>query len=184
MRHLTGVLLAVVLGAALFFAGGWGVTHLTAIAAHGTLTSRTGVLALGLLAGTGLFLGIVTAIRAISPLVSGLPGLALLAWTALLATHPHRALAWIPLKSQSFGLGFEALLVSGVLAMLGAVMIIPLFLPSRWRRARYRAGAEGEWLPTIPAQATSSPWWAGGPPTTPITQPYRQQPESPASRDW
>ncbi len=159
MRHLTGVLLAIVLGAALFVAGGWSVTHLTAIAAHGTLISHTGVLALGLLAGTGLFLGIALAARAISPLAPGLPGLALLAWTALLVMHPHRALAWIPLKGESFGLGFEALLVSGVLALLGTVMIIPLFLPSRWRRTRRKEWGEQEWLPVFPAQSAGTPWW-------------------------
>jgi hypothetical protein len=74
-------------------------------------------------------------VRAVSPLAPGLPGLVLLAWSAQLAVSEHRALRWIPLPGHAFGAGFRALLVSGVLALLGAAMIIPLFLPARWRRA-------------------------------------------------
>ena len=179
MRHLTGVILAVALSAALFFAGGWGFTHLTAIAAQKSMTSGTGALALAVLAATGLFLGIVLAVRSISPLAPGLPGLVLLAWTVLLAVRPHRALAWIPLRSYSFALGFEALLVSGVLAVLGTAMIIPLFLPSRWRRTHRKETGTEEPLPTLPAQPRGTPWWAGGLPTAPVTQPYGQRPGPP-----
>ena len=136
MRHLTGFILAIALGAALFLGAGWGFTHLTSLAVEGTaLTSATGLIALSALAATGLFLGIVIAVRAISPLASGLPGLVLLAWSALLAVREHQALRWIPLQDHSFGFGFRALLVSGVLALLGAAMIVPLFIPARWRSA-------------------------------------------------
>ncbi|HEX7266074.1 MAG TPA: hypothetical protein VF256_01465, partial [Streptosporangiaceae bacterium] len=86
MRHLIGFILAIALGAALFFAAGWGFIHMTSLAAHGiNLTGRTGLMARAALAGTGLFLGILLAVRAISPLATGLPGLVLLAWSALLA---------------------------------------------------------------------------------------------------
>ena len=136
MRHLIGFILAVALGAALFFGAGWGFTHLTSLAVQGTsLTSTTGLIALSALAATGLFLGIVIAVRAISPLAPGLPGLVLLAWSALLAVREHQALRWIPLQDHSFGAGYRALLVSGVLALLGAAMIVPLFIPARWRAA-------------------------------------------------
>ena len=75
------------------------------------------------------------AVRAISPLAPGLPGLVLLAWSALLAVREHQALRWIPLQDHAFGAGYRALLVSGVLALLGAAMIVPLFIPARWRAA-------------------------------------------------
>ena len=134
MRHLIGFILAIALGAALFFAAGWGFIHMTSLAAHGiNLTGRTGLMALAALAGTGLFLGILLAVRAISPLATGLPGLVLLAWSALLAVSAHRALGWVPLQGHSFGAGFRALLAGGTLTLLGAAMIVPLFLPSRWR---------------------------------------------------
>ena len=134
MRHLIGFILAIALGAALFFAAGWGFIHMTSLTAHGiNLTGRTGLMALAALAGTGLFLGILLAVRAISPLATGLPGLVLLAWSALLAVSAHRALGWVPLQGHSFGAGFRALLAGGTLTLLGAAMIVPLFLPSRWR---------------------------------------------------
>lgn len=136
MRHLTGFILAIALGAALFFGAGWGFTHLTSLAVEGTaLTTATGLIALSALAATGLFLGIVIAVRAISPLASGLPGLVLLAWSALLAVREHQALRWIPLQGHAYGAGYRSLLVSGVLALLGAAMIVPLFIPARWRAA-------------------------------------------------
>ena len=134
MRHLIGFILAIALGAALFFAAGWGFIHMTSLNAHGiNLTGRTGLMALAALAGTGLLLGILLAVRAISPLATGLPGLVLLAWSALLAVSAHRALGWVPLQGHSFGAGFRALLAGGTLTLLGAAMIVPLFLPSRWR---------------------------------------------------
>jgi hypothetical protein len=143
MRHLIGFILAIALGAALFFGAGWGFTHLASPAVQGTgLTSPTGLIAWSALAATGLFLGVVIAVRAISPLAPGLPGLVLLAWSALLAVREHQALRWIPLQGHAFGAGYRALLVSGVLALLGAAMIVPLFIPARWRAAAPSLGIE------------------------------------------
>ena len=133
MRHLVGFILAIALAAALFLAAGWGIAHLYLTVTPGRgLISITGLLALSALVGTGLFLGVLLAVRAISPLATGLPGLGLLAWTALLAVSPHRALGWVPLAGHAFGSGFRLLLASGALAVLGAAMIVPLFMPSRW----------------------------------------------------
>jgi hypothetical protein len=137
MRHLIGIILAIALGAALFFGAGYGFTHLTGIAAHGSsLTSTTGLIALSALAATGLFIGIVIAVRAISPLAPGLPGLALLAGSALLTVRAHQVLRLIPFQGHAYGAGFRALLVGGVLALLGAALIVPLFVPARWRSTR------------------------------------------------
>jgi hypothetical protein len=68
----------------------------------------------------------------VSPLATGLPGLVLLGWTALLAVSSQRALAWIPLQGHPFGAGFRVLLLNGTLALLGMAMIVPMCLPSRW----------------------------------------------------
>ncbi len=76
------------------------------------------------------------ALPAVSPLATGLPGLVLLGWTALLAVSSHRALAWIPLQGHTFGAGFRILLLNGTLALLGMAMIVPMFLPSRWHGSR------------------------------------------------
>src|SRR5579859_3700505 len=133
MRHLIGLILALALAAALFFGGGWGAAHVSALAGHSVgLPSRTGLIGLAAALGTGVFVGVLMVLPAVSPLATGLPGLVLLAWTALLALSSRRALAWIPLQGHSFGAGFRVLLLSGTLALAGMAMIVPLFLPSRW----------------------------------------------------
>ena len=137
MRHLIGLILAVALAAALFFAGGWGAEHVVALAGHSVgLPSRPGLIGLAAVLGAGLLTGILLAVPAVSPLATGLPGLVLLAWTALLAVSAHRALAWIPLQAHTFGLGFRVLLLNGTLAFVGMAMIVPLFLPGRWHGTR------------------------------------------------
>jgi hypothetical protein len=138
MRHLIGLILGLALAAAVFFAAGWGAEHVSALAGHSVgLPSRTGLIGLAMMLAAGLFIGILLAVPAVSPLATGLPGLVLLGWTALLAVSSHRALAWIPLQGHTFGAGFRVLLLNGTLALLGMAMIVPMFLPSRWRTGGY-----------------------------------------------
>jgi hypothetical protein len=151
MRHLAGVLLAIVLAAAVFFAASWGYVKVLLSplaplpAGGGSLLHHTTILeGLGALAGAGLVAGLLIALPRVSPLAAGLPGLVLLAWTGLYIFSVRRAVQYIPLKTQAYGMGFQALLFDGILAMAGLVMIIPLFVPSRWRltqavRAPYEA---------------------------------------------
>jgi len=51
----------------------------------------------------------------------------------------RQVLGLIPLQGHSYGAGFRALLVGGVMALLGAALIVPLFVPSRWRGTRREA---------------------------------------------
>ncbi len=135
MRHVVGVVLAVVMAAALFAGAGWAVAKVTSLHARGLgLTSTHGLIALAALVGVGLLLGVLLAVPAVSPLAAGLPGIVLLGWTALEAVSARRAARLIPLPGHSFAAGFETMLTSGVLALAGALMIVPLFVPSRWRR--------------------------------------------------
>ena len=135
MRHVLGFVLAIVMGAVLFLAAGWGVATLTSLTVQGlTLNSTHGLTAIGAVAGSGVLLGILLAVPAVSPLATGLPGLVLLGWTALLVVSEKRAIQIVPLHAHSFAVGFGELLTSGVLALAGAAMIVPLFVPSRWRR--------------------------------------------------
>jgi hypothetical protein len=135
MRHVLGVFLALIIFAAVFVGAGWAVEKLTLLRATGaSLTTPHGVIALAALVGVGLLIGIMLAVPAVSPLASGLPGLLLLGWTALLAVSQRRAIQLVPLHAHSFAVGFGAMLTSGVLALAGAAMIVPLFVPSRWRR--------------------------------------------------
>ncbi len=148
MRHLLGIVLAVVTAAAVFFAGSWGFVKLLLSPARSSalLPGSASLIhdhalleGIGALAGAGLVIGIMIAAPRISPLASGLPGLVLLAWTGLYLFDGPRAAQYIPLKTQNYGAGFEDMLIDGVLALAGLAMIIPLFVPSRWRGARYTA---------------------------------------------
>src|SRR6516162_8725260 len=148
MRHQIGIILAVIMTGVLFFAGGWGYLQLLRLpapadqlsqlpAGGGSLLSENNVLfALAALAGTGLLAGILIAVPGISPLAAGLPGLLLLGWTGLYLVSVRQAVDLIPLRSDPFGSGFEAMLFNGILAAAGLAMIVPMFVPSRWRASR------------------------------------------------
>ncbi len=143
MRHLIGVALAIVMAAAVFFGGSWGYLKLLTgkagalPGAGGSLIHNHAVLeGFGALLAVGLLAGLLVALPVISPLAAGLTGLALLGWTGLYLFSVRRAVQYIPLKSHPYGAGFEDLLFDGVLALAGLAMIIPLFVPSRWRSRR------------------------------------------------
>jgi hypothetical protein len=133
MRHWIGFGLAAALAATLFFGAGWGITRLSALPAEGlTMTSIRGLSSLGAVAGAGLLLGILIAAPRVSPLAAGLPGLVLLAWTALFSVSGTLAVKLIPMGQDPSGAGLHAALMNGVAALLGFAMIFPLFVPSRW----------------------------------------------------
>ncbi len=151
MRHLTGIVLAIVMTAALFFAATWGYVRLAAQSSRlavgaSLLSDHRALLALGAMAGTGLLAGILIAAPRISPLAAGLPGLLLLCLTAFYLVSVRRADELIPLRSHVFGAGFETMLARGFLGAAGLAMIVPLFVPSRWRAWR-RADPADELVP-------------------------------------
>jgi hypothetical protein len=142
MRHLIGIVLAIVMVGVLFFGGAWGYLRLLRLpagqsglpAGGGSLLSDNGVQgALAALFAAGLLAGILIAAPRISPLAAGLPGLVLLGWTALYLVSVRHAVGLIPLKSSPYGAGFEAMLFNGILGAAGLALIIPVFVPSRWR---------------------------------------------------
>ena len=148
MRHLYGTALAVIMTAVMFFAGAWGYLQLlrlpvppgqaTALPAGGgsLLSNSTALLALAALVATAVLAGVLAVVPWFSPLASGLPGVLLLAWTAVYLVSVRRAVEFIPLRSHSFGAGWEGLLFNGILGAVGAVMVFPMFIPSRWRGRR------------------------------------------------
>lgn len=154
VRHLYGTVLAVVMTAVMFFAGAWGYLELLRLpvppgqaaalpAGGGSLLSHgTALFALAALVATAVLAGVLATVPLISPLAAGLPGLLLLAWTALYLVSVRRAVQFIPLRSHAFGAGWEDLLFNGILGAVGAAMIFPMFVPSRWRRPRRADDAE------------------------------------------
>jgi len=140
--------------AVMFFAGAWGYLQLlrlpvppgqaNALPAGGgsLLSNSTALLALAALVATALLAGVLAVVPWFSPLASGLPGLLLIGWTAVYFVSVRRAVEFIPLRSHSFGAGWEGLLFNGILGAVGVVMIFPMFIPSRWRGpARAERGA-------------------------------------------
>ena len=170
MRHLIGVALAIVMAAVVFFAGSWGYLKLLAGPANRVLPAGGGSLihdhavleGFGALLAVGLLAGLLMALPAISPLASGLPGLALLGWTGLYLASARRAVHYIPLQSQSYGTGFESLLFDGVLALAGLAMVIPLFVPSRWRRRPAAPPAYQAAYPGYPELGATQPMAGSG----------------------
>jgi hypothetical protein len=180
MRHRIGIALAIAMIAEVFFAGGWGYLRVLGMpapgeqladlpAGGGSLTSDHRVLAgLAVLAGTGLLAGALIATPQISPLAAGLPGALLLGWTGLYLINVRQAVDLIPLRADAFGAGFEAMLLNGSLAVAGFAMIVPMFVPSRWRRRATAGSSIGPAelpiapVPTPPAPALE-PAVAGGP---------------------
>jgi len=148
MRHRIGIVLAVIMTGALFFPGAWGYLRLLRLpaaagrlaplpAGGGSLLSdKNALLALAALAGTSLLAGLLITVPRISPLAAGLPGLLLLGWTGLYLANVRQGVDLIPLRSDPFGTGFEAMLFNGVLGAAGLAMILPMFVPSRWRARR------------------------------------------------
>jgi hypothetical protein len=196
MRHRIGIILAVIMAGVLFFPGSWGYLRLLRLpapagqlsglpAGGGSLISDHHVLlALAALAGTGLLAGILLAVPRISPLAAGLPGLLLLGWTGLYLASVRQGVDLIPLRSDPFGAGFEAMLFNGILGAAGLTMIVPMLVPSRWRArpgeatglTETTAGPELEDQPTMqltPIRATGlvplppSPWHEAGAPDNP-----------------
>jgi hypothetical protein len=200
MRHLYGIALAVVLAAAVFFGGGWGFHKLhssvpsaaatTLPAGGGSLLHATGLLlGLGALAGAALLAGLLIIIPRISPLAAGLPGIGLIAWTVLYAVSVTRAVHYIPMRTNAFGAGFEAMGISGVLGAAGIVLVMPLFVPSRWKRHLVDddAGYDDEPLEatsvTTPSRSTgllagsgSSAWNSLTETTRPVSKPGDAEP--------
>jgi hypothetical protein len=171
MRHRIGIVLAVIMTGVLFFAGGWGYLRLLRLpapadqlsqlpAGGGSLISENNVLlAFAAITSVGLLAGILIAVPQISPLAAGLPGLLLLGWTGLYLASVRQGVDLIPLRSDPFGAGFEAMLFNGILGAAGLAMIVPMFVPSRWRARRTdeaEATGAGEVISDV-AETTPTP---------------------------
>jgi hypothetical protein len=185
MRHLVGIALAMVMAAALFLLGAWGYQWLVRAASVSVLPAGGGSLlpdhrtlaALIAVAVTGMLAGILVTTPRISPLAAGLPGLLLLGWTALYVVSTRHAVGLVPLKSHVYGAGLEEMLRSGILGAAGLAMVIPLFVPSRWRARRAAAPEDAETSEFISSltQATRSQM-----PDEPASQPEQADEPGPA----
>ncbi|MGP3958090.1 hypothetical protein ACTWPT_18960 [Nonomuraea sp. 3N208] len=98
-------------------------------------------IALGAMAAVGLVFGLVVAGK-VSPLATFVPSMVLLAWTVIYALDVNRALSLIPSEPsvnqiiRDAGFGAKTMLTTGVFALLGVALFIPVLMPSRWSRQR------------------------------------------------
>lgn len=190
MRHLYGTALASAMIMVTFWAGAWGYQRLLrlpappgALPAGGgsLLADSSATISLAAVAATGLLAGILVVVPWISPLAAGLPGLLFVGWTALYLTSVRRATELIPLRSHAFGAGWEAMLINGLLGAAGLAMIVPLFVPSRWRAPRTEdaetAGSEaGGFLADLKDEGQPE----HAPPAVPVTRAVRGAPAAAA----
>ncbi len=141
MRHLAGLLVGLVVTVAVLGGGGWAVQQAVGNAAATPPDSQKMWIALGAMAAVGLVFGLVVAGR-ISPLATFVPSMVLLAWTVVYALDMNRALSLIPAEPsvnqiiREAGQGARTLLTTGVFALMGVALFIPVLMPSRWSRQR------------------------------------------------
>ncbi|MEV5589486.1 hypothetical protein AB0L05_28330 [Nonomuraea pusilla] len=152
LRHLGGLFIGLVVTAGVLGGGGWAVRQLSG-PAGGPPPQQTLWVALGAMAAVGLVVGLVMAGR-VSPIAAFVPSLVLLAWTVVYALDTARALSFVPSDPsldplvRDVGAGAATLLTTGVLALLGVALFIPVLMPSRWSRGDvddddYESGQEG-----------------------------------------
>ncbi len=125
--------------AAVLGGGGWAVQQSLTGAQGNPAGGQQLWIALGAMAAVGLVVGLVVAGR-VSPLATFVPSMVLLAWTIVYALDMNRALSLVPDQPSMHEIvrqaaaGSRTLLTSGVLALLGIALFIPVLMPSRWSR--------------------------------------------------
>jgi hypothetical protein len=138
MRHVLGLVIGLAATAALLYGAGWATVEFlkgAQLTAGNPIDDTNVLLGLAALAGVGLVYGLVIAGR-ISPLAAFVPSIVLLAWTVVYVLDVRRALdlAQTVASDSQYAAGMHALLASGVYAMLGVALFVPVLMPSRWAR--------------------------------------------------
>ncbi|MFG1944199.1 hypothetical protein [Nonomuraea sp. NPDC048826] len=133
------MLIGLVVTAAILGGGGWAAQQAMASSQAAPQGGQSLWIALGSMAAVGLVVGLVVAGR-ISPVATFIPSLVLLAWTVVYALDKNRALTLLPDGPSVNQIvrdavaGAKTLLGSGVFALLGVALFIPVLMPSRWAR--------------------------------------------------
>ncbi|WUI03547.1 hypothetical protein OHR68_17585 [Spirillospora sp. NBC_00431] len=155
MRHAFGFVLGVLLTPGLVYGAAWGYVQ-AGQSFDGTgqeITDRTRIYgAFALLAAVGLVMGVIIVARWASPLVSLVPALALLGFSAWFLIDPDGVLD-LPGKvppSGDMDFGLRMLLGSGVYGMMGLALLMPAWAPRRWGSGRDEDAADMDLYTTAP----------------------------------
>ncbi|MCP2329329.1 hypothetical protein HDA40_007836 [Hamadaea flava] len=137
MRHLWSLLAGVVIAPLGWAAVAYGQAVMKDLTAGGSLAGHTSTLALAGTAfvGVGVVVGLIACLR-ISPVGPLVVALFYLGSTALLVFAPKTGLdAFDRVRNGLFGYDVSLLgpLTSGVIAVLGGVLLMAVFSGSRWR---------------------------------------------------
>lgn len=151
MRHTFGFLLGVLLTPALAYGAAWGYIQATDSFDPAGREIYDGTRLYGsfaLLAAVGLVMGVIVVARWASPFVSLIPALTLIGWSAFFFAVPDRALG-LPGDLPPAGpldAGLRMLLGSGMFALMGCALLVPMGAPRRWagRDAADREAEERE----------------------------------------
>ncbi|GAA3765286.1 hypothetical protein [Salinactinospora qingdaonensis] len=139
MRHLVGFVVGLILAPAILLGMGWALPRLQTIAGYnGTFLSFSGLTTVAALSTLALIVSVALAAPRLTPLVPGIAGLLLVGASAV---HIVRTdlIDTLPLPAPVPGLeGATTLLSLGVYVPVGAALLIPLLLPSRWQSYRPR----------------------------------------------
>jgi len=133
------LLIGLVVTAAVLGGGGWAVQQAVVSSQSALQGSQSLWIALGSMAAVGLVVGLVVAGR-VSPVATFIPSMVLLAWTVVYALDTNRALTMLPDGPSVHQIvreavtGSKTMLTTGVFALLGVALFIPVLMPSRWSR--------------------------------------------------
>ncbi|PSK98924.1 hypothetical protein CLV63_104148 [Murinocardiopsis flavida] len=133
MRHVVGFIVGMMLAPIVLIGLGWAYPRLAAIAARdgATFVSATGLSAVGVLSVLAVLLGLSAAAPRLTPLLPGIAGLSLVGVTAAHVMRPE-LIGRLPAVPGMDGA--QTLLALGVFLPLSVALIVPMFLPARWRR--------------------------------------------------
>lgn len=135
-RHWWGVLVGLILAPAIAAALAYGTWRTLSGAQQFGPTSAEYRIGLGSLALTAVVLGFAVASR-LSPLASLFPGLALTGLGGVWAASPTWAadntVGKLPDSLDKLDAGYQSIGATGVLLMIGVVLLIASLFPARWR---------------------------------------------------
>ncbi|QVQ52576.1 hypothetical protein J4H86_01680 [Spiractinospora alimapuensis] len=132
MRHVFGFVLGLVMVPAVVVVPGWALPRLVYIAGFGgDFISVTGLLTVIPLVVLAVLVGVCLAVRRVSALACVIPAIALCGLTGSYVLAPELAVGALP--TTEWGEGVTQLLMLGAYLPLGVMLMLPLFMPSRWR---------------------------------------------------
>lgn len=133
MRHVFGFVLGLVMVPAVVVVPGWALPRLVYIAGFGgDFMSVIGLLTVIPLVVLAVLVGVCVAVRRVSALASVIPAITLCGLTGSYILAPGLAVGFLP--GTEWGQGVTQLLMLGAYLPLGVMLMLPLFMPSRWRR--------------------------------------------------